>query len=319
VDIANSFALLMGTARRASTKTLVAVQVLGGLGNQLFIYAAGRGLAHRLGADLILDATNRRLPRNRAFCLDRFSIRAPITFDGPPKVRGRYFKLPGRLGSRIADHIHAVVPSTVQINGHRFRVVEERERFVYDNRFDGLRGSIYLKGFWQSYRFFEHAADIIRTELKPSVPLSETTRKWVERIRQTNSVCVHVRRGDYLQTSFGLCPPSYYAEAVRVIRERVEHPTFFVFSDDLPWCRDNLPIDGMVLVADASPPDDPVSELLTMATCRHQIIANSTFSWWAAWLARHGDQVVAAPEPWISICSSSVDLLPSNWIRLARS
>jgi Glycosyl transferase family 11 len=303
--------------KRTHTKTFVATQVLGGLGNQLFAYAAGRGLAHRLGASLILDCT-RRLQGDRAFCLNRYSIDAHFIFDGPPKVHGRYFKLPGQFGMQIADRIHAVVPRTTQIDGHRFRVIEERELYNYDKRFDGLTGSIYLKGGWQSLRYFEDAADIIRAELTSNLAPSEVNRSWLDRALQNQSVCVHVRRGDYIKRGFGLCSSSYYAEAAKLIRERVENPTFFIFSDDLPWCRENLPIEEMVLV-DANGPDDPVSELMIMSSCRHHIIANSSFSWWAAWLGSRRDQVVIAPEPWVSICPSVPQLLPSNWVRVACS
>ena len=298
----------------------VAVQVLGGLGNQLFAYAAGRGLAQRLGAELVLDCT-RRLPGDRSFCLDRYSIRAQFRFDGPSKIRGRYFRLPGKHGTRIADAFHRIFPRTVEFDGRRFRVIEDRKLFTYDTRFDSLAGSIYLKGGWQCFRYFENAADIIRSELRPAAPPPATNREWLARVGQTNSVGVHVRRGDYLSAEYvnrnGVCEPAYYANAAKSIRARVESPTFFVFSDDLAWCRDNLAIDGMVLV-DANSPDDPVNELRLMTACRHHIIANSSFSWWAAWLASHPQQVVVAPLPWMTAAPSVVDFLPEQWIKLPR-
>jgi hypothetical protein len=126
-----------------------------------------------------------------------------------------------------------------------------------------------------------------------------------------------VRRGDYLKTTFGLCSTTYYTNAAAVMRERVGNgATFFVFSDDLQWCRDHLPINDPVFIEGNM--DDPVSELRLMAACRHHIIANSSFSWWAAWLGHHDQQVVMAPEPWISTVSRSPDLIPSSWTKLAR-
>jgi hypothetical protein len=299
----------------------VAAQVIGGLGNQLFAYAAGRGLAQRLGAELILDCT-RRLPGDRSFCLDRYAIRAQFRFDGPPKVRGRYFRLPGKLGTRVADAFHRMFPRTVEIDGRRFRVIEDRQLFSYDTRFDSLRGSIYLKGGWQSFRYFENAEDVIRSELRPPAEPPAANRKWLDRIRNANSVCLHVRRGDYLARDnlerIGVCGPAYYADAVTHICERIESPAFFVFSDDLAWCRDNLPIEGMALV-DANGPDDPVNELRLMSACRHHVTANSSLSWWAAWLASHPEQVVIAPQPWMSGAPSLEDFLPERWIKLPRS
>jgi glycosyl transferase family 11 len=270
---------------------------------------------------LILDCT-RRLAGDRSFCLDRYSIRAQFRFDGPSKVRGRYFRLPGRAGTFIADAIHRVFPRTVEIDGQRFRVIEDRKLFTYDTRFDTLSGSIYLKGGWQCFRYFENAADIIRAELRPAAEPSAANREWLDRIRQTNSVGVHVRRGDYLSAEYleriGVCLPAYYTNAVKSIRARVDNPTFFIFSDDLAWCRDNLAIEGMILV-DANSADDPVNELRLMAACRHHIIANSSFSWWAAWLASHSEQVVIAPYPWMSGEPPLVDFLPDHWTKMPRS
>jgi hypothetical protein len=170
----------------------------------------------------------------------------------------------------------------------------------------------------QSYRYFETELESIRADLQLQAPCRKINQDWKERIKATRSVCVHVRRGDYLmrQNTFGLCSASYYREAVALIRSRVRSPEFFVFSDDLKWCRANLAADRMIYV-DANGSTNAVEELELMRSCNHHIIANSTISWWAAWLAQTQEQIVIAPHPWFrSDGPPEDDLLPDGWIRL---
>ena len=180
-----------------ATSIRVATQMLGGLGNQLFQYAAGRALAHRLGAPLVLDCTVISGAARR-FVLDRYPIDAEIVRDAPGKPHRRYFRLPGTLGRRLTDAFHDRVPTTYRIGGHRFKVFGEKQWFTYDPQFEKLSGSIYLTGYWQSYRYFEDAADAIRAEIRPAWPLTDANRAWLARIEAANAVCLHVRRGDYL-------------------------------------------------------------------------------------------------------------------------
>jgi hypothetical protein len=296
----------------------VSARIEGGLGNQMFQYAAARALAKRLRAHVVLDCTLPQ-PRQRRFVLDRYPICATVTRNGPLKVPTHHFRLRGTLGRRITDDFHRLVPRYVSVDGKRFKVFEEQAWFAFDPRFETLAGSTYLIGWWQSYRYFESIADAVRSEFRSPVTPSASNQRWRERIRQTNSVCLHVRRGDYLEPAafelFGICQPAYYANAIHQMRERVDNPVFFVFSDDLTWCRENLAANDVVFV-DANPCEEAVDELHLMAACRHQIIANSSFSWWAAWLAQHPTQVVIAPYPWFTR-KPAPDLLPERWIRLA--
>ena len=298
----------------------VATQMLGGLGNQLFQYAAGRALAHRLGAPLVLDCTVISGAARR-FVLDRYPIDAEIVRDAPGKPHRRYFRLPGALGRRLTDAFHDRVPTTYRIGGHRFKVFGEKQWFTYDPFFERLRGSIYLTGYWQSYRYFEDAADLIRAEIRPAWPLSDANRAWLARIEAANAVCLHVRRGDYLDhrgESPLLCARSYYDAALAHVRRSLPDAQIFVFSDDIAWCRETFAAAGFSFV-DSNGADDAADDLRLMAACRHHVIANSSLSWWGAWLARHPGQVVIAPQPWLPDVSSDRDLLPAHWIRLPRA
>ncbi len=310
---------MQATSNTASEVAYVATRLNGGLGNQLFQYAAGRALAQRLKARLVLDCS--LFPREpvRRFMLDRYAIDADLAWDAPPKLPRWKIRLPGRAGRRIAEEIQSRIPLHARINGRRFEAFLERD-LGYDPRFEFLTGSIYLIGHWQSYRYFEGAAETIRAELRLASEPTGANRIWLDRIRQSNSVCLHVRRGDYLlpdaSGNYRLCPSSYYYRAVQLIRERLGNPQLYVFSDDWLWCRENLAIEGAVLV-DANGPEAVVEDLRLMAACRHQIIANSSLSWWAAWLANHPEQVVIAPHPWVHGRPPWPGLLPKEWIQLS--
>jgi hypothetical protein len=131
-----------------------------------------------------------------------------------------------------------------------------------------------------------------------------------------------VRRGDYLLPAHfrhhGLCSADYYRRAMRLMRERVDRPRFFVFSDDWPWCREHL-ADADTTVVDANEPEAGQDELRLMAACRHHVIANSSLSWWAGWLAASAGQVVVAPTPWFTHRPETPDLFPAGWVTLPRA
>lgn len=302
------------------TTVRVAAQLLGGLGNQLFQYAAGRALAKRLGARLVLDCTSRHAPF-RPIVLDRFAIDAEVVVDAPGKPRRRHFRIPGRLGRRLTDSFHDHVPTSYRIGRHAFKVFGERKPFRYDPTFETLSRSTYLIGYWQSYRYFEDAAEQIRREIRPTLAPSETNRSWLSRIEACNSVCLHVRRGDYLDGNAEspiVCGRSYYGAAIQHISRVRTAPKLFVFSDDIAWCRSAFAEQDVTFV-DINGPDDAVNDLRLMAACRHHIVANSSLSWWGAWLAHHPEQIVIAPHPWLPGADPDHDLLPTKWIRLPKT
>ena len=309
------------TSSSVSEVTYVATRLTGGLGNQLFQYAAGRALANRLKARLILDCTPMRRETVRRFALDRYAIDSEVVWNAARKIPRWKLRLPGRAGRRVAEAIQSRLPLHTRINGRRFKVLLQSGD-GYDPRFETLTGSVCLYGTWQSYRYFEDEAETIRAEIRLSSEPMGANRTWLDRIRQSNSICLHVRRGDYLMSDRSdysgsrVSPISYYYRAVQFVRERLRNPQFYIFSDDWPWCRENLAIEGAVLV-DANGPQAVVDELRLMAACRHHIIANSSLSWWAAWLAKHPEQAVIAPHPWAHGRPPRPDLLPKEWIRLS--
>ena len=301
--------------------------LFGGLGNQMFQYAAGRSLAARTGARLILDATGFTLPQvRRPYALDGYALAVEVRFDGyphPPRLSAVQFPPPQRSGwiDRAARLLRARnVPIGRAAGENAFAVFNERS-FDFDPRFSACGPQTYLVGYWQSERYFADIADLVRQELTYARAPDAANAAWLARIRAANAVCVHVRRGDYLLPAHfrhhGLCSPDYYRRAVELMRERLERPQFFVFSDDWAWCREQL-AGGDVVVVDVNKPEAGQDELRLMAACRHHVIANSSLSWWGAWLAASAGQIVVAPTPWFSHRAETPDLFPANWVTLPR-
>jgi hypothetical protein len=267
---------------------VVVTRVYGGLGNQMFQYAAGLGLAERLSTRLLVDARWFR--------------------DVGPLV-GRPFQLSA----------FGVAPSPGTVD--RMRILVRRPRLFREDRpgyqpeIEGLHGDVVLDGYWQSERYFAHCEARVRAAF--SFPPS--TAPLLAQIRSSESVSLHVRRGDYVdekrERRLGLMPLEYYDAAIALLRDELGDPRFFVFSDDLEWCRGELGGRPDVAFADRAAPDHEHMQL--MASCRHNVVANSSFSWWGAWLNPNPEKIVVAPKQWFRDSSlEPTDLVPPAWLRL---
>ena len=174
-------------------------------------------------------------------------------------------------------------------------------------------------GTWQSRHYFEGADEEVRRAFVFNEDLlNEPTRKLRDAIRDCNAVSLHVRRDDYLSAQYaqgfgGICTKEYYQNAISVINERIEHPQLFVFSDDINWCHENLDVANAVFV-DCNHGDESWQDMYLMSCCKHNIIANSTFSWWGAWLNENPDKIVVAPDKWWNGLKD--DVVPEEWIRI---
>jgi hypothetical protein len=292
---------------------MICTRLEGGLGNQLFQYAAGRALAHRLGTELLLD-TSALISRTpgvtpRSLELHRFRHAARVAKLGECRVPSWLHHLPA--ASRWISPWRVFVEKAVSFN----------------TQFAELPDQTYLRGYWQSYRYFKDIAATLCRELEPVQPLSSQSNAVAAQVEAANasSVAVHVRRGDYVSlasaASFhGSLPLSHYTASLGYVRERVEGARFFVFSDDTDWCRKNLSLqENEAVFVGHNVGTDAWQDLMLMSRCRHHVIANSSFSWWGAWL---GDQhwlgsprLVIAPSRWFSgaVTQSLADRFPMHW------
>ena len=292
---------------------MIVVRLMGGLGNQMFQYALGRALSHRLGVELKLDLSwfsdqNKSVTR-RDYQLAALNTVASIaTKDDLDRLR-----VPGR--GWFADIAGMLNPF--------YRKTYIRERgFQFDPTMLNSQDDVYLEGFWQSERYFKEISEILRQEFTLRTALDEHGHRLKDLIVGCRSVSLHFRRGDYVtsQTAnkfHGTCSLDYYREAVDVIRNRVSSPHFFIFSDEPSWVRKAFPLDLPSTFIGGDGPRPAPEEMYLMSKCRHHVMANSTFSWWGAWLQGSTGNTVIAPQKWFS--SSAVntsDLLPEQWIRI---
>jgi hypothetical protein len=177
----------------------------------------------------------------------------------------------------------------------------------------------YFQGFWQTERYFLPVAGPLRTAFTFRQPMDAVNSRIAEEIGSCEAVSIHVRRGDYvkkrrLETIGSVCTPRYYRDAIAQIRARVPQPRFFVFSDDPAWVRKNVKVDDALHV-DVNTGPASFRDMQLMSLCKHHIIANSSFSWWGAWLNSNPGRLVLAPDVWLR-GASMPDVVPEGWLRV---
>lgn len=188
------------------------------------------------------------------------------------------------------------------------------------NVFDHLGKDQFFIGCFQSYKYFEEYRELILQEFNFSMKsLSEKTKELADVINRCESVCIHVRRGDYLNGYYyellgKVCNKDYYKRAVEIIKENVNNPCFFVFSDDLDYVKANLKMENAVSVS-FNRYNDSWQDMYLMSICKHNIIANSTFSWWGAWLNKNPNKIVVAPNRWFADKTDD-EIIPTGWLRI---
>ncbi len=290
---------------------MITSRLLGGLGNQMFQYAAGLALARRLGTELRLDISWFARVANRRYDLGDFAITArPAT---ARELIGVGVRPPGAVARALS------VLSLAGFRGIRGHVQEPA--FTYWPGFAELPDGTYLDGYWQSERYFEGIADSIRREFTARTPPDPENQRTLDAINSCESVAIHVRRGDYAASAHthdyhGTTPLEYYEQAVARMRSQLPAATFFVFSDDATWTRKVLSVGEGTVFVTHNGSERSFEDLRLMSACRHHIIANSTFGWWGAWLANTEGQRVIAPRRWFKTDLDTRDLIPARWERL---
>lgn len=292
---------------------MIVVRMQGGLGNQFFQYAVGRAVSERLACRLFLDVSwYRNLPKRatpRAWELGRYPIQAECL--DPRDERSPWFCSMERLGCVLRS-------------GGRWHWARSfRERSMdYDPRVAKLHSGWMLEGYWQSPLYFDAVSDALRCELQPGTPMGADDERVAAEILADPqlAVAVHVRRGDYLSgvhaAHHGVCDLDYYRRAFEQIRRRIVGARFFVFSDDPAWVRSRTDVFGGAHLVSHNDTSSAFQDLRLMSLCRGHVIANSSFSWWGAWLSPGSGKFVVAPSRWLAGGEPMPSLMPPEWIRL---
>lgn len=293
----------------------------GGLGNQLFQYALGRHLSIMHQTELLVE-TSHYLDQTgmtpRVFTLSNFNIAARIATESDLRAIGVPDMTSMKTSHKARRYLFRLFERLKSPQKRKF-VLEKSYRF--DKNILKSGNPCYLNGNWQSVKYFEPSASIIRGEITLKDEFSPEAEVIRSQINKGNSVSLHVRRGDYAQKQkanalHGVCSIEYYQAAIAYIAEREPNIIIFVFSDDIEWVKKNLHTPHpIVYVSNSAIPD--YQELVLMSQCKHHIIANSTFSWWGAWLNPSPAKIVVAPKHWFA--SNQVDasdLIPESWMRI---
>lgn len=303
----------VGAAVRMPASPSVVVRLEGGLGNQMFQYAAGRAVALRTGRALVLDPSAiPRGPSGRAYALASFGIAGRML--GPVERT----LIRAQVGHRVPRPVRAAVRACA---ARRWTLLVDRQR-GFDARLFETAADVVLQGTWQCAGYADCDRDVatrIRDDFTLRDGLPATVTPLAAEIAGCTAVGVHVRRGDYVSDGgiarfHGALPTTHYEAAAREIAARVDGATCFVFSDDVAWAAAHLrlPMPTRFVHETAGLPAAIDQRLL--ASCRHFIIANSTFSWWAAWLGADAGSIVIAPRRWFVSAPTPPGLLPATWL-----
>jgi len=289
---------------------MIIVNLKGGIGNQMFQYALGKKLALKNNDTLKLETSGLERANAVGDIYRPFSIGAfAISADVASVEEVQQLKYPYGIISKGLRWINA-------------RILKKTHT-LFESAVLQWTGDIFLDGYWQSPDYFTDIRDILLQEFSLQTPLSSVATNYKEQIETTTSVSMHIRRADYIKNprvlqEFGICEASYYQSAIQHIETTVKNPTFFIFSDDIQWVKDNLPVPGSTVFV-KNPDLKDVEELALMSMCTHNIIANSTFSWWGAWLNDNTDKVVVAPTPWFERQPFDKNLISKSWILLPKA
>lgn len=281
---------------------MVVSKIYGGLGNQMFQYAVGRTLSILNGVDLFLDISEFNNYKVHGYGLNNYNISAKI-YEKPRRMMSAFKWLPYRSSIKKYKELS----------------------LAYDPNVLKLGDNVYLDGYWQTSKYFECVKNVIENDFECIIPPNYNNNEWISKIQSNNSsVSLHIRRGDYLTNPaankvHGLCPLDYYKSALnRIVDLGVVDPVFYVFSDDIKWAKQNLrSLAENINFIDCNRQDHNFDDLRLMSACRHNIIANSTFSWWAAWLNKNENKIVIAPKMWFMEPKlSNPDLIPDSWFEV---
>ena len=279
---------------------MIVVKLMGGMGNQMFQYALGRSLSIKYNTQLKIDLSflkNKNMGTNftyRDYDLNIFNMSEDF-----------------EIGS----------VNLLGVNEPNFSYSQPLIDMIKSKMDEDVNNSFLLNGYWQTPKYFQDIEDQIRTDFtfRDKVEeADESIKEILNQIKSTNSVLLNVRRTDYLNTDYhGVMGDEYLKKGVELIESKIENPHYFLFSDDVEWCKDNIKFDNMTIVDHSYKGDRFSYYLQLMKNCKHFIIPNSSFAWWAAWLNEDSDKIVIAPEKWFTDSNiNTSDLIPDNWIRI---
>lgn len=288
-------------------KDSLIVRFDGGLGNQMFEWAFAKAIEKSTGIKTLMDMSFFKKRYARPYELGIFNLDVK-------KVEGFWSNLKIDLMWRFRR----------KLRGKRFlsTYIYEEPHFEFDPEVFNVKPDTYIHGFFQSEKYFTNIEQELRDDFKFKPTPDEANQAFIDKINSTNSVSLHIRRGDYVQKKryqqkYATCSLDYYKRGVEYIGGKCENPILFIFSDDPVWVKENLNLPYECVFVDNNCGSKSYEDLRLMSLCKHNIIANSSFSWWGAWLNNNKEKIVIAPKKWFNDEKVvQTDVIPSNWIKL---
>ncbi len=285
---------------------MIIVRMVGGVGNQLFCYAYAKSLQQK-GYDVKIDISTFKFNKIDSYEFDKYNIDIPISTQEENEIlfnNSLLSKILKRFGIDISNKVR-------------------EKSLLFDESLLRINDNSYVDGYFQNEKYFYDIRDIILKQISINRPLSNFTKSIQKKINSLNNTCsIHVRRGDMANDInvkiHGVCSVEYYNNAIKYLKNKLGEVNYFIFSDDFEWCRSNLKIDNAIFV-ESDEHRIAHEDIYLMSLCDHNIIANSTFSWWGAWLNDNESQISIAPMEWFKdkkYQKQSQDIVPNRWIKI---
>lgn len=289
---------------------MIIVKISGGLGNQLFQYAFGRYVSESLQVEVKYDLqTNLKIRDFTIRDCGLADLNLPFDQASTAEIERFRFFYSGFL-SRLERKVNQFIPFNIHL------IIEKGQHLVLP--VGKLKDNCYYDGYWQSYKYLTELRNELISQVG-EIQLGIKAVEWKKMIQTSISISIHIRRGDYISIKkntdiFQVCGIDYYLSAINYIKGKITNPHFFIFSDDLAWAKENFQGVQFTFVEGNKPHED----MYLMSLCQHNIIANSTFSWWGAWLNSNYGQLVVAPKHWyVEQLNINIDnFILDKWIRL---
>ena len=298
---------------------MIVLKLTDGLGNQMFQYAFARALQQRRNDKIYLDITKLGYGHIRSYSLDQFVLNEQVIVPIPlfQWVFRVYTKIIRLFLNRILGISLVTQEGFDRFTKIGYYTTNEPIRFYKCE--ECSMPILFVRGFFQSDKYFDFIEDTIREDFRFKIePNKKSLLEMKNKIKSTNSVCLHIRRGDYTKYKrFQICNEAYYREAMSYISKKVENPVFYVFSnthEDIVWIKQNYTFQKEVEFVDLS--NTELEDFYLMKECKHFVISNSTFSWWAAYLSSSKDKIVVAPYPWIRGDEYQEDIYWKDWHKI---
>lgn len=295
-------------------KKKISVRLMGGLGNQMFEYAALRAMMIKYNQKGIISLKGITNKTHNIYSLNHFNINQEVEVINNESLKSKLnYLIYGFYYVFLIKHKNGFsIMKKIQPFLNKIGIFCLPDGYIKFSKCSSNNNT--MVGYFQSIQYFNDYKDIIKKELKVVDAVLEDNKKLLKEIEANNSVCVHIRRGDYVGTNHQVCDEAYYLKAIEIMKKKVKNPQFYIFSDDIKWVKENIHFKDKVNFVEKNNPN--YEELRLMYSCKHFIISNSSFSWWAQYLTENKKRITIAPSKWFQNENQKVDIYEEDWIKL---